>query len=180
MNQADADALTRFLTGLRAVRSFEPTPVAPAALDAILEVARWTGSSQNQQEWQLVVVTDAPTLERLAAASPSAAHIARAPLAIAIVMPNQRKITDAFDEGRIAERIMLAARAQGLASAMAWVTADEAAAHAALGVPPELKVRTVIAIGHADPAGRRPKARPGAARRPAGELLHRERWGSRG
>lgn len=179
MTDCDPSELTRFLSRLRTVRSFEARPVPPEALEAILEVARWSGSSQNQQEWQLVVVTDPDALHRLAAASPSAGHLARAPLAIAVVMPNERKITDAFDEGRIVERILLAAKAQGLAAGMAWVTPDEASAKVALGVPEDRKLRTVIAIGYPDEAGRRPKAAPGRARRGLDELVHVGRWGTR-
>ncbi len=168
-----------FLRGLRATRSFTDEPVSPEALADILEVARWSGSSMNQQEWQLVVVTDAGTLEQLSRTSPTAAHLARAPLAIAIVMPGERKITDAFDEGRMAERIMLAARACGLASGIAWVSPGAEAARELLGVPAERTLRSAIAIGHANQAGRRPKSPPGEARRPLDETVHYERWGRR-
>jgi nitroreductase len=179
MTNRDATDRIGFLKHLRQVRSFEPTPVAEDVLADILDVARWSGSSQNQQEWQLVVVTDPDTLRRLSEASPSAGHLAGAPLAIVIVMPGQRRITDAFDEGRITERIMLAAAAHGLGCGMAWVVADEAAVKETLRVPAEHKVRTAIAIGMPNPAGRKPRAAPGTARRPVSETVHYERWGAR-
>jgi len=179
MSNDDAIDRIGFLKHLRQVRSFAATPVSEEALADILEVARWTGSSQNQQEWQLVVVTDPETLRRLGEASPSAGHLARAPLAIVIVMPGERRITDAFDEGRIAERIMLAATAHGLGCGMAWVVASEGAVKELLRVPSERKVRTAIAIGTPDAARRKRKAAPGTARRPVNETVHYERWGAR-
>ncbi len=179
MTDTAATDRTRFLRTLRQVRSFDPAPVAPEVLDDILEVARWTGSSQNQQEWQLIVVTDPGTLRQLSEASPSAGHIAAAPLAVVVVMPGERRITDAFDEGRIAERIMLAATAHGLGCGMAWLVAGEAAVKELLRVPSEHKVRTAIAIGTPNATGRKRKAARGTARRPVSETVHYERWGAR-
>ena len=167
------------LRGLRATRSFTDAPVEPDALDDILEVARWSGSSMNDQEWQLIVITDRSTLTALAATSQTAGHLARAPLGIAVVMPGERKITEAFDEARMVERIMLAARARGLASGIAWVSSGEDEAKRLLDIPPERKLRSVVAIGHPDEAGRRHKAAPGSARHPLEETVHYERWGRR-
>lgn len=179
MSEHDANEMITLLRGLRATRSFTDEPVEPGALDDILQVARWTGSSMNDQEWQLVVVTDRSTLTDLAATSQTAGHLARAPLGIAVVMPGERKITEAFDEARMVERIMLAARARGLASGMAWVSGGEDEAKRLLGIPPERRLRTVVAIGHPDEAGSRRKAAPGSARRPLAETVHYERWGQR-
>jgi len=173
-----SDAIS-VLTHLRAVRSLGHQPVDDDALDTILEVARWSGSSQNEQEWQLVVIRDRETLRRLSQASPSAGHLADAPLAIAIVMPGERKILEAFDEGRMVERIMLAANACSLAAGMAWVSSDMAAAREALRLPADRSIRTVVTIGHPAGDGRRPGAGPGAARRPLEETVHYERWGRR-
>jgi hypothetical protein len=106
-------------------------------------------------------------------------HLGRAPLAIAIVMPGQRKIMEAFDERRMAERIMLAALAHGLGSSIGWVSDGEEQAKRILGIPADRKLRTVISIGFPDEAGRRFKSAAGTARKPLGEIVHRDRWGSR-
>ncbi len=179
MTDSAATERTAFLKRLRQVRWFEPTPVAPEVLDDILDVARWSGSSQNQQEWQLVVVTDPAALHALSQAGSNADHLARAPLVIVIVMPGVRRISDAFDEGRIAERIMLAANAHGLGCGMAWLIADETSAKEVLHIPTERKVRTAIAIGTPKAAGNRHTSAPGTGRRPASELAHYERWDAR-
>src|SRR4051812_42938024 len=46
----------------RQYREFEPTPVDQQSLDALIDVARWTGSSRNTQPWRFIVVTDPSTL----------------------------------------------------------------------------------------------------------------------
>ena len=46
------------LLKLRAIRQFEDRPIEPADLDAVLEAARWTGSSKNLQNWSFIVVDD--------------------------------------------------------------------------------------------------------------------------
>lgn len=51
-----------------------------------LEVARWSGSARNVESWECVVVRDRATLAATATAEAYAAHMAGAPLAIALVM----------------------------------------------------------------------------------------------
>jgi nitroreductase len=171
------DAMLRAMRRLRAVRDYTDVPVDDDALTAILGVARWTGSAQNRQPWRIVVVRDRTTLERLGGLMPNAPQVGRAPLAVAIVMPGDRAVLDAFDEGRLTERILLAAAALGLAAAVGWLP-QEARADAAslLGVPEGRLLRSVVAIGHAAPGTDVPRARPGTARLPLDELVHRERW----
>jgi len=172
-----ADAMLRTMRGLRAVREYTDAPVDDDALAAILGVARWTGSAQNRQPWRFVIVRDRGMLDRLGALMPNASQVGRAPLAVAIVMPGDRAVLDAFDEGRITERILLAAAARDLAAAVGWVP-QEARAQAAslLGVPEGRLLRSVVAIGHAAPGTDAPRTRPGTARLPLDELVHHERW----
>ena len=51
MTTDPADVL-RPLRRTRQIREFEPTPLEPAVLDALVDVARWSGSSQNSQPWR--------------------------------------------------------------------------------------------------------------------------------
>ena len=53
-------------------------------LDAILEVARWSGSSMNRQPLTFIVIRDQADLVRLAKLAPNAGHLGEAGLAIAI------------------------------------------------------------------------------------------------
>ena len=54
------------LRGLRAVRQFRPEAVPQEVIDAILNVARWSGTASNRQHWELVVVQKRETLQALA------------------------------------------------------------------------------------------------------------------
>lgn len=98
-----------FLRRLRAVRRFRPDPVPQAVVDDLLEVARWTGSARNLQPWELVVIRDRERLRALAEVRGYAGHLADASLGIVLVMAGEREEQETYDEGRLSERIMLAA-----------------------------------------------------------------------
>ena len=159
----DAADRIALLRGLRATRRFLDDPVPDAALADILEVARRSGSAMNRQPWRLIVIRDRATLRRLGAITTHAGHLASAPLAIALVMDGENEIEEAYDEGRLSERIMLAAAAHGLGSCIGWFL-DEGhspAAGAILGVPDDHTLRTVISIGYRDPAADLRRTGPG-------------------
>ena len=138
------------LRTLRAVRSYSAQPVPPDVLRDILEVARWTGSAKNSQPWELVVVENRATLEQLAGMGRYAGHLAGAPLGIVLVMEGPGR---AFDAGRLAQSIMMAAWAHGVGSCIAslFPAENEQRARQLLHVPEERSVQTVIALGY--PAG---------------------------
>jgi len=156
----------------RQVRQFTDDPVSEGDLRAILNVARWTGSSTNWQPWQFHLIRDGAMRARLAELAPNARHVAGAPLAIAIVMPGEKPAWESYDEGRVAERILIAARALGLGAGIGWVTSRYRTGVAdLLGLVEPSYVRTVISLGHPTPAARQPKSAPGAARKPLSELV---------
>ena len=164
-----------FLRRLRAVRRFRPDPVPQAVVDDLLEVARWTGSARNLQPWELVVIRDRERLRALAEVRGYAGHLADASLGIVLVMAGEREEQETYDEGRLSERIMLAALAHGLGSSIGWLVGDgRTAAKEILGIPPERVVRTAISLGYPDEEARR--ARPGQARKPLAEIVYEERY----
>ena len=173
----DADTRLRDLRGLRQTRRFTEDPVTDEVLERILEVARWSGSAGNSQPWEFIVVRDRETLEQLSVIGPSAHFIAEAPLVIAIVLPGENPRTEAYDEGRVSERIMLAAQALGLGSGTAWWGGEEFAAQAQelLGVPPEKAMLSVVALGYPQPVQSKPKA--GLGRRPLSDLVFSGKYG---
>ena len=65
---ADPADILRPLRRTRQVREFEPMPLAAAVLDALIDVARWTGSSKNTQPWRFIVITEPSTLRAIHAA----------------------------------------------------------------------------------------------------------------
>ena len=115
--------LISFLRSLRAVRRFRPDPVPQEVVDDILEVARWSGSASNRQPWDLVI-RDRETLGALARLEGYAGHLAGAPLGIVLVMVGERATQETYDEGRLAERVMLAAWAHGVGSSIGWLVGE--------------------------------------------------------
>lgn len=173
-----ARALTRTVKRVRQTREYLPTPVPADILEDILQVARWTGSAGNRQPWTLIVVTDAETKRKMAEAAPYTAHIGIAPAVIAVALDPRGVETDNFEEGRLAERIMIAATAHGLAGGIARARADaQPVIGSLLGVPADRVVRTLVSIGYPTAAALAPKSSPGTARKPLTELVRRERFG---
>lgn len=175
---ADAPSVLAALRAVRSVRDFRPDPVPEELIRPILEVARWTGSGMNRQPWTFVVVRERATLEAIARASPNAGHVAGAAVAIVIVMDGVKPEVETFDEGRAAERILVAATALGLASAIGWITPGARPEVAGLlGVPEGRRVRTLVSLGYPGETAARTRSAPGTARRPLDEVVRRERFG---
>jgi nitroreductase len=170
------------LCGLRSVRSFTPEPIPEAALNDILTVARWTGSAVNLQPWHIVVVQDPARLQALARCEGYVAHVDKAPLGLVLAMDQSNTEFADFDEGRLAERICIAAATHGLGSVTAW-WAGQGRSDAAriLNVPSGSAVRTIVSIGYSD--GVRPAvqtiadpAAPTAARKPLSNIVVYEQF----
>src|SRR3954449_1576014 len=177
---SSADDLLRPLRRTRQVRDFEPTPLDRATLHALADVARWTGSSQNTQPWRFIVITDGPTIREIHDAGlPSTRGLASAPAAIAIVLPTNpdRTISFAYDEGRVTERLLVAASILGIAAGISWIGKDpRPRVQELLGIPDDWQVRTIVQVGHPTAAARAPKSEPGQARRPREEIVFEDRW----
>lgn len=176
----DAAEAVRPLLRVRQVREFTDAPVDPAALDAVADAARWSGSSRNTQPWRFIVIREPTTLRALAEAGlPQTRSLATARAAIAIALPTEpgRRVVHGYDEGRAAERMLIAASLLDLAAGIAWIRSEVRPAVAGLlGLPQDRFVRTVVAIGHPTDAARKPKSAPGEARLPREETVFSERW----
>jgi nitroreductase len=169
-----------FLRGLRQVRQLRPDALPEAVLDDILEVARWTGSARNIQPWDLILVRDRTTLVALARIPDGKApHLENAAAGLALVMTGEPEHFDwdTYDEGRMAERIMLAATAHNVGSAIGWFK-DAAAGEAKrlLGVPQDRLMRTVVSLGYIDSEAFQKRSRPQVPRKPLHDIVHTEHW----
>jgi nitroreductase len=178
---SDETALERVrpLLRTRQVREFTPEPPTDAELEALTEVARWSGSSRNSQPWRFIVIRDPATIMRIHDLGvPQTRSLLTAPAAIAIVLSgDEGDIEHAYDEGRAAERLLIAAGLLGLAAGVAWILPTvRADVGRLLGLPADRFVRTIVAVGNATPAAERPKSAPGAARLPRSETIFSERW----
>lgn len=178
MPDLPAHEITRFLRDLRQTRRFRPDPVPEDVLRDILEVARWTGSAKNVQPWHFLVIRERETLDRLSEMGNFTQFIRRVPMAIAVVLDGGNPRTEWYDQGRVEERIMLAAKAHGLGSGTAWF--GDGVVNALLGVPEPHLVRSVVGLGYpeGDPYDQ-PRSVSGG-RKPLDELVRDERFDAAG
>jgi nitroreductase len=167
------------LKSLRAVRQFRSDPIPQEVVQNLLEVARWSGSASNLQPWELIVIRNRQTLQALAKVEGYVGHLAGAPLGIVLVMAGDRGQIEqeTFDEGRLSERIMLAAAAYGVGSSVGWFKGKGVAeAKRMLGIPEQRLVRTAISLGYPDEEARRSHPKPAQARKPLSQIVHEERY----
>jgi nitroreductase len=179
MSRPGALERVRPLLHTRQIREFTPEPLTDEEFTALTEVARWSGSSRNSQPWRFIVIRDRRTLQWIHdAGAPQTRSLRTAPAAIAIVMPGDpNDLEHAFDEGRVAERLLVAATLLELGAGVAWIRAEaRPAVSVALGLPRDRWVRTIVSVGHTSDAARRPKSPPGTARLPVSETVLTERW----
>ena len=181
MTADSASEILALLRGLRAVRQLRPDPLPEEVLRNILEVARWSGSAGNRQPWEFVVVRDREMLRRLSTIDgANAGHLASAGAGIAIVIHPEVPDLDAYDEGRLAERVLLAATAQGLGAAVGHFTgpgdtwAASAEAKRLLQIPDQFVLRETISIGY--PAAHLERTPNPPGRKPLAELVHFEHY----
>jgi nitroreductase len=164
-----------FLRTLRSVRSFRSDPVPQDVVDDILEVARWSGSAINKQPWEILIIRERDMLRSLASVEGHAGHLAGAPLGIVLVMAGERAEQETYDEGKLAERIMLAAHAHGVGSSIGWFAGSgRDAARELLRIPREKVVRTAISLGYPEEGSRTGRRQ---ARKPLAEIVREESYG---
>jgi nitroreductase len=165
------------LRARRNVRRYADRPIANEDLDHILEAARRTPSSMNEQPWDFVVVTDRERLRRLADIWKYASHVAYSAATVALVMPVTEPGEDRdlihYDLGQATMSIMLAAADLGIGSGHASV-GDQETARRILALPDDRECPVLVALGYPADRPLRPISRP--KRRPLDEVVHVEGW----
>lgn len=153
---------------LRAVREFQPEPLSEDDLGAILEAARWTGSSKNRQDWSFVVVTG----ERLQGLAEHGDYTDPIRASAATIVLVKEEGGNLFDLGRAAQNIMLAARTKDVASCP--ITLHRSAeARRFVGAPEGTETRYAVALGY-PAAGAAPRRFGG--RKPTEAVVRYERY----
>ncbi|MGH8912908.1 MAG: nitroreductase family protein [Acidimicrobiia bacterium] len=128
---------------LRAIRDFQREPLTDDDLAAVLEAARWTGSSKNRQDWSFIVVTG-DRLQGLAEHGDFTDPIRASAATIVLVKEEGGNL---FDIGRAAQNIMLAAKAIGVASCPITLH-RHAEARRFLEAPDTVETRYAVALGY--------------------------------
>jgi nitroreductase len=170
----------------RSVRKYLPDPVAEEDLTRILEAGRQAASWANTQCWEIVLVRDPATKEKLAATvpegNPGRGAIVAAPL---LLVACARAGRSGFEQGHattihgdwmLFDVALFLSNVTHAAHALGYGTLhlglfDQAAAAAVIGAPGDVRVVELMPIGR---SARPP--RPGPPRRPLAELLHQERF----
>ena len=87
----------------RNVRSYSSEPVPAADLDRIAEAGWRAPSASNRQHWDFIIVTDRQQLTDLSQVWQGAGHVAKAPAAMVLVVPEPAderiKVVDQYDLG---------------------------------------------------------------------------------
>jgi nitroreductase len=166
------------INSVRVIRDFADLPLSAEHEARILNAARRTGSSKNEQTWAFIVIRDRDHLRELTGVGRYADHLAGAATAVALVTPDESagwRNTRMWDLGRAAQNMVLAAWELGIGSAPATVFEQELASRL-LGLPVDRRCNYLLSFGYpADPSQlTAPKKRGG--RKPLEALVHEERW----
>jgi nitroreductase len=161
------------------IRMYGPDPVPDEVVDELLELARWTGSSKNTQPWHFIVVRDREQLRKLAAFRSNINWLAEAPVGIAIVLDGKNPLSEAYDEGRVTERLLTGAKLLGYGAGVAWFLDPERQSEAKriLGIPEDRDARQIVMIGRATSTKDPRPTGPPRGRKPLSEVVSYERWG---
>jgi nitroreductase len=153
----------------REIREYADRDIPDEVLQKILEAGRLAPSSKNSQPWHFVVIKSKETLGKIAKLTPTGAHIAAAPLAIAVVM-DAAKLPE-IDGARAIQNMVLAAWDLGVGSC--WITNfyDDAVKDL-LNAPQRMKLITVMPFGYPIEY----KTRRKRIRKPLSEIVHSERF----
>lgn len=167
--------LLEIIRGRRSIRKYEDREVSQEQLDAILEAVRWAPSWTNCQCWEVVVIRDGATKEKLQATlppkgNPAAKAMVQAPVLLAICAKTLTsgyykelavtKFGDwyMYDLGIATQNICLTAHALGLGTVIVGLF-DHDRAKAVLNVPDGYELVTMIPLGYPAKTGKAPKRR---------------------
>ncbi len=136
----------------RSIRTFTSQPVEREKIDYILQCALMSPSAKRLNPWEFVVVTDQPTLRKLAGCKTYGSQMFNTAMA-GIVVALDSSLTDTWQaDGAIAaEHILLAAEEQGVGACWCHVYGrddSEAVVRGLTGIPENYAVLCVIALGY--------------------------------
>jgi nitroreductase len=160
----------------KSVRIYTTQPVEADKLQMVLEAARLAPSASNRQEWRFVVVQNFEIKQRLAQATPGLAYICSAPVVIAACAETDEHVMQCgqmsypIDVAIALDHISLEAVEQGLGTC--WVGMfDENKVKQTLGIPSQVRVVELMALGYPANPGRVEKKRL-----PIDKTVKYDRW----
>ncbi len=141
----------------RSTRHYTSQTIALETLDQLKEAVLRSPSSRGLDPWEFIFVSDKPLLQALSAAKPHGAHFLRDAALGVVVLGDEHKADTWIEDCAIASIILqLACESLGLGSC--WVQirlrphdqerSAEERVREILGVPPHLRVESIISIGY--------------------------------
>lgn len=134
---------------------FADRPVPERDLSCILDAARWAPSAGEDQPWRFVVVREGLRRHRIAEAAFHHPHARTAPVLVLCCarihshVSGNGRVSFPVDVAAATQTMMLAAADLGLATS--WLTGfREPAVREAAGIPRDIPVVAVLAIGYPD------------------------------
>ena len=177
--------LMETIQGRRSIRNYQDKEVPPEILNQILEAVRWSPSWANTQCWEVVVVKDLKTKQKLQGTlpptNPGSRAMVEAPLVLVICGKLQssgyynNQVTTKFgdwflfDLGLATQTLCLSAHALGLGTVVVGLF-DHNRAKEALGVPEGYELVAMLPLGYPAKISAAPK------RREIGEFTHYDRF----
>jgi len=162
----------------QSVRSYLDRPIEKDKLVKLLEAARLAPTAANRQEGRFVVVTDPAVRKRLARAAANQGFVAEAGCVIAACAKTDYhemrcgQLSYPIDVAIQIDHMTLRAVELGLGTC--WIGAFyEDQIREILGIPEDIRVVELLAVGYPADAGLRPKSR-----RPLEEIAYGEKWGA--
>jgi len=153
----DDKSIYEVIVGRRTIRRFKPEPVTRLFLERLVDVGRLAPSAANLQPLEFIIVDEAGLTAEIFACLKWAAYITpegnpkpgEEPAAYIVTLANTkvREKMFEYDIGAAMENMTLAALAEGVGSC--WMLSiDRDKLRAALGVPEDYRVDSVLALGH--------------------------------
>jgi len=129
----------------RDLRVYTDQPIPDDVMHRILQAGRMAGSAKNLEVNRLVVVTDQAVQDALVEAGDFSSWIGSSAAIIGFASPTTE--LRAFDVGRQAQNMMIAAHAEGVGSCPVTLQhADKT--RAAIGLPDDWDMGMVITLGY--------------------------------
>ena len=177
--------LMSIVRGRRSIRRYQDKDIPQADLQKILESVQWSPSWANTQCWEIIVVKEAATKEKLKESltprNPAVAGLTEAPVVLALCGKLQSagyykgqattKLGDwfMFDLGIATQSLCLTAHSLGLGTVIVG-SIEHDKAKAVLGVGEGYELVALIPVGY--PA----KDSPAPKRREISEFTHHEKF----
>ncbi len=169
--------LLQLVRNRRPVEKFADRPVPTDAIETVLEAARYAPSAREAQPWRFVVIQEALARHRIAAAAFHHPHVRTAPVLIAGCARIHSHVTGSgrpsfpLDVSAALQTMMIAAADLGLHAS--WIYGfRESDVRAVAGIPDDVPVVGLLALGYPDGLVPLPE------RRPHEETIAWDRWRS--